>query len=87
MILDVQLMPTNDFMDKYVVPEYSAFTAATIPDMSATSQEQGHWLTNFILSGSGLRGVSLADDMRRTLSLFHPALASRTCKTWIALAS
>ena len=70
MILDVQLRPTNDFMDKYVAPGYSAFTAATIPDMSAASKEQGHWLANFILSGSGLRGVSLADDMRRTLFNF-----------------
>jgi hypothetical protein len=68
MIRDVQLTPTTDFMDKYVAPEYSAFTAATIPDMSAVSKEQGHWLTNFILN-SCFR-VTLDDDMRSTLFNF-----------------
>jgi hypothetical protein len=63
-------MPTNDFMDKFVAPGYSGFTAATIPDVSAVSRERGHWLTNFILSGSGFRGVSLDDGTRRTLFNF-----------------
>jgi hypothetical protein len=63
-------MPTNDFMDKFVAPGYSSFTAATIPDLSAVNPEQGHWLTNFIPSGSGLRGVSLDDRTRRTLFNF-----------------
>jgi hypothetical protein len=59
-----ELQPTNDFLDKYVAPGYSAFTAATIPDMSAVSQEQEHWVANFILNVS-LR-VTVDDDSRRT---------------------
>lgn len=31
----VQLRPTNDFMDKFVAPEFSSFTEASIPDLSA----------------------------------------------------
>lgn len=62
------LQPTNLFMDKYVAPGFSAFTAATIPDMSAVSREQGHWLGNFILN-SWAR-ASMGDDMRRTLFNF-----------------
>ena len=64
------MMPTNDFMDRFVAPGYCSFNAATIPDMSAVSREQGHWLTNYILNGSGLRGVSLDDGTRRTLFNF-----------------
>lgn len=55
-------------MDKYVAPGFSAFTAATIPDMSAVSQEQEHWLANFILS-SWAR-VTMDDDLRSTLFNF-----------------
>lgn len=64
------MMPTNDFMDRFVAPGYCSFNAATILDMSAVSREQGHWLTNYILNGSGLRGVSLDDGTRRTLFNF-----------------
>jgi hypothetical protein len=60
----MQLQPTNDYMDRFVAPGYSAFTAATIPDMSAASQEQEHWVANFILNGS--MRVTLDDDTRRT---------------------
>jgi hypothetical protein len=59
---------TNDFKDKYVAPGFSSFTSAAIPDMSAVSQEQGHWLKNFILN-SCFR-VTVDDDTRRTLYSF-----------------
>lgn len=62
------LQPTGNFTDKYVAPGFSSFTAATIPDMSAVSREQGHWLGNFILN-SWAR-VTMDDDMRRTLFNF-----------------
>jgi hypothetical protein len=64
----VLLQPSNLFMDKYVAPGFSAFTAATIPDMSAVSREQGHWLANFILN-SWARPTT-DDDLRRTLFNF-----------------
>ncbi len=54
-------------MDKYVAPGFSAFTAATIPDMSAVSQEQEHWLANFILSSWSRPAM---DDQRSTLFNF-----------------
>ncbi len=62
------LRPTGNFTDKYVAPGFSSFTAATIPDTSAVSREQGHWLGNFILN-SWAR-VTMDDDMRRTLFNF-----------------
>jgi hypothetical protein len=55
---------TNQFKDKYVAPHISGFTAAAIPDMSAVSPQQGHWMGNFILSSSFR--VVLDDDTRRT---------------------
>jgi len=56
------------FLDKYVAPEISSFTDASIPDMAGTSKEQGYWLTNFVLT-SGLR-VTMDDALRRTLYNF-----------------
>jgi hypothetical protein len=62
-------VPFSDyFKDKYIAPGFSAFTAATIPDMSAVSPEQGNWLGNFILN-SWAR-VTLDDDTRRTFYNF-----------------
>lgn len=62
------LQPTNNFTDKYVAPGFSSFTAVNIPDMSAITREQGHWLGNFILN-SWAR-VTMDDDMRQTLFNF-----------------
>ncbi len=59
---------TNEFKDKYVAPHISSFTAATIPDMSAVSEAQGHWLLSFVLN-SGLV-VTMDDATRRTLYNF-----------------
>ncbi|MDQ2875385.1 MAG: hypothetical protein M3Y33_11580 [Actinomycetota bacterium] len=56
---------TNEFKDRHVAPNMSRFTAATIPDMSAVSAGQDHWLGNFMLSTGTLRFV-LDDAARRT---------------------
>jgi hypothetical protein len=60
---------TNEFKDRYVAPNVSRFTAATIPDMSAVSAEQEHWLGNFILN-TGLQRVVLEEGSRRSLFNF-----------------
>ncbi len=52
-------------MDRYVAPNMSRFTAATIPDMSAVSAEQEHWLRNFVL-GTAMGAIVLNDDFRRS---------------------
>jgi hypothetical protein len=62
------LQPTSDFMDRYVAPVFSDSTAANIPDMSAVSPGQRHWLANFILN-SWAR-ATMDDDSRRTLFNF-----------------
>jgi len=59
---------SNYFKDKYVAPEISSFTAASIPDMSAVSPDQGSWLLNFVLN-SGFR-VAIDDGLRRTFYNF-----------------
>ena len=44
-------MPLSNYAkDKFVAPEMSKFTAATIRDMSQVDSEQEHWLSNFILN-------------------------------------
>jgi hypothetical protein len=61
----VQLRPTNDFKDKFVAPEISSFTEASISDLSGL---QERWLVSFILN-SGLV-VQLDDATRRTIYNF-----------------
>jgi hypothetical protein len=61
----MQMQPTNHFLDKYVAPEMSLFTEASIPDLSSL---QVRWLTSFILN-SGMV-VQLQDVPRRTLYNF-----------------
>jgi hypothetical protein len=59
-------MPFSDyFKDKYVAPEISAFTEASIPDLSEMGKP---WLLSFMLN-SGLV-VQLDDPVRRTLYNF-----------------
>lgn len=44
-------MPMSDnARDRFVAPQISKFTSATIRDMSAVDVEQQHWLANFILN-------------------------------------
>jgi hypothetical protein len=59
---------TNEAKDRFVAPEISSFTAALIPDMSAVSPEQEHWLVNFTLN-TMLR-VTVDEGVRRTLYNF-----------------
>jgi hypothetical protein len=61
----MQLQPTNDFLDKFVAPKISAFTAVSIPELRGMPQ---NWLMIFILS-SCLR-VNLDDDSWRTFYNF-----------------
>ena len=61
----VQLRPTNDFKDKFVAPEISSFTQASIPDLSGL---QERWLVSFILNSSLV--VQLEDTARRTFYNF-----------------
>ena len=59
------MRPTNDFKDKFIAPEISWFTEASIHDLSRL---QERWLVSFILN-SGLV-VQLDDATRRTLYNF-----------------
>jgi hypothetical protein len=44
-------MPFSAFaLDKFVAPDISKFTKASIADMSGTSKEQEYWVRNFILN-------------------------------------
>jgi hypothetical protein len=44
-------MPLSDYsMDKFIAPDVSKFTRATIRDMSTIDSEQDHWQQNFILN-------------------------------------
>jgi hypothetical protein len=44
-------MPFSAYaLDKFVAPDISKFTKASIPDMSDTSKEQEYWVRNFILN-------------------------------------
>lgn len=62
-------MPLSNYAkDKYVAPEMSKFTAASIRDMSATSAEQEQWLMNFVLNT--LLRVNIEERVRQTLFNF-----------------
>ena len=44
-------MPWSNFVtDKFIAPEMSQFTSATLPDLSAIDSEQEFWLANYILN-------------------------------------
>jgi len=58
------LHPTNEFKDRFVAPEISSFTEASIPDLS---ELQERWLVSFILSSFV---VQLDDATRRTFYNF-----------------
>lgn len=65
----VTRMRLSDYAkDKFVAPEMSKFTAASIKDMAATSVEQEHWLLNFVLNA--LLRVDIEEPVRQTLFNF-----------------
>lgn len=55
-------------MDKFIAPDMSKFTEASIPDMSDTSREQDYWLRNFMLNT--LVRVTIDEPTRQTLFNF-----------------
>jgi hypothetical protein len=70
------------FKDKFVAPEISKFTVASIPDMSAVSDQQDYWLLNFILSGFNAKVDDSArrrffNFLRRTEAAFREYEAAR----------
>jgi hypothetical protein len=79
-------MPLSAFAaDTYVATGISEFTAAEIPDMSATHPESRHWIYNYILN-SVLRGAVQSVEreyrfnfLRRAMTAFEEhALARQT---------
>ncbi|MFI5710707.1 hypothetical protein [Kribbella sp. NPDC051620] len=54
--------------DTFVAPQLSRFTSALIRDMSKTSDQQQHWLANFILNT--MVRTSMDDRSRQTLFNF-----------------
>lgn len=72
-------MPLTDWSkDTFVAPEMSKFTAAVIPDMSKTDDEQEYWLRNFILNNL-LGGTAYVTPVRQQMYNFlrrsHTAFA------------
>jgi hypothetical protein len=62
-------MPLSNYTkDKFVAPELSKFTNASIRNMASASVEQEHWLTNFILNT--LLRVDVKETLRQTLFNF-----------------
>jgi hypothetical protein len=62
-------MPLSNYTkDKFVAPELSKFTNASIRNMASASVEQEHWLTNFILNT--LLRVDVKETVRQTLFNF-----------------
>jgi hypothetical protein len=47
----MQLRPTDTYMDNFVAPSYSAFTAATIPDAPEDPEEK-QWVASFLLNST-----------------------------------
>jgi hypothetical protein len=62
-------MPLSSYAkDKFIAPEMSQFSNASIRDMTGVSVEQEHWLSNFILNT--IFRVSIDVDVRQTLFNF-----------------
>jgi hypothetical protein len=55
-------------LDKFVAPDISKFTKASIPDTSDTSKEQEYWIRNFILNT--LFRVTIDERTRQALFNF-----------------
>jgi hypothetical protein len=63
-------MPLSSWvLDKYMAPQISKFTAASIPDMTELDDDQQeHWLYNFILNN--LAGRTLVTPIRQQMYNF-----------------
>jgi hypothetical protein len=62
-------------MDTFVAPHYSAFTAATIPEVPVEDQAQEHWVANFLLNAS-LRARLDSDTQRAFYNFLRRAEAA-----------
>ncbi|MGH9248217.1 MAG: hypothetical protein ACRD0W_01670 [Acidimicrobiales bacterium] len=72
-------------LDMYFAPRMSAFTSASIPDMSEVDAEQAHWLSNYILN-SMLRAKlqtpkrqQVYNFLRRSHAAFSEYASARSC--------
>ena len=62
-------MPLSAYAkDNFIAPDMSRFNSAQIKDMSGTSVEQEHWLSNYVLNS--LFRVDLDEPLRQTLFNF-----------------
>jgi len=67
---------SNDAKDMFIAPGMSAFTSASIEDLSGVSPERDGWVTSFLLNSifrGGLAGpvkATLLNFLRRTHSAF-----------------
>jgi hypothetical protein len=83
---------SDDAKDRYIVPGMSAFTTATIEDMSETSAEQKHWVGNFLLNSifrarvNGPTKPTLLNFLRRADAAFDEYSLARS-RTLAYLAS
>jgi hypothetical protein len=74
---------TTYVTDKFIAPELSKFTSATLPDLSAIDKEQEHWLANYILNSILRVNVPSPDRqryfnfLRRSHSAFEEYAAAR----------
>jgi len=74
---------SNYVTDKFMAPEMSQFTSATLPDLSAIDSEQEHWLANYILNSIMRVNVESPDRqrffnfLRRSHSAFEEYAAAR----------
>jgi hypothetical protein len=66
----MQMQPTSEFKDRFIAPEMSSFTTVAMKDLTAVSDEQGHWLLNFVLNSS-LRAQMDGPDRQRFFNLLR----------------
>jgi hypothetical protein len=85
-------MPLSSWvLDKYMAPQISKFTVASIPDMTELDDQQEHWLYNFILNNLAQRtlvtpiGQQMYNFLRRSHAAFGAyALAREATLAYLA---
>ena len=88
----VSMPLSDDAKNKYIAPGMSAFTTATIEDMSETSAEQKYWVGNFLLNSifrvrvDGPTKPALLNFLRRADAAFQEYSLARS-RTLAYLAS
>lgn len=75
---------TNEAKDKFIAPDMSAFTAATIEDLHGVSPEPDGWVASFWLNSifrarfEGPLNTTLLNFLRRTHAAFQEYAVART---------